>query len=378
MNKIRVTHIHIDYKFVIETRVFEGDYFDNTVIIFENGDKYFGPYREKVIIPKISNKGIKKTVDICNHSDLVVLYGLSLINQKIALSVKSNIKIAWRFFGFELYEKMPEFCYSEKTIKILYPNRLQKYLNKIKLINKTNIRSIFLSRVMKAKKGFIKAVKRIDIFLCLSEEEYHLLKHYYPYLPPLVKFPVWMPENSLSTVENNCKLPIVIVGNNRSPLNNHLDIIEMIDNHTNDKGVEFDILFNYGNYNRYTEEVIKATHKADYYKLIEEFMPYEEFQLYYKKVSALVINSYRQMAVGNIFTALQRGVKVYLNKNNVVLNWLRNEKYTLFTMEDFVNDLESGNIMLTHYEMQYNIQNMTRLSKINTIEIFQKQMLECI
>ena len=148
MTKIKVAHLHTDYKFVIETGVFERDYFDNTIILFENGNPYLGKFKEEAIISKITDKNIKEAVAICNQSDLVVLYGLSPVNQEIALSVKPTVKIAWRFFGFELYGKMPEFCYSEKTIKLLHPSVLQKYLNKIRFFTKTNIRRIVLSREM--------------------------------------------------------------------------------------------------------------------------------------------------------------------------------------------------------------------------------------
>ena len=50
------------------------------------------------------------------------------------------------------------------------------------------------------------------------------------------------------------------------------------------------------------------------------------------------------MAGGNIFLAIQNGVKVYLNKRNVFLTWLKNEVILVYTIEDFDQDLKDNNI----------------------------------
>jgi hypothetical protein len=48
---------------------------------------------------------------------MVVLYDLNFPKAYIANRLPNSIKIVWRFFGLELYGKMPEVVFSEQTIR---------------------------------------------------------------------------------------------------------------------------------------------------------------------------------------------------------------------------------------------------------------------
>jgi hypothetical protein len=72
-------------------------------------------------------------------------------------------------------------------------------------------------------------------------------------------------------------------------------------------------------------------------------MPIAEYNILLQKTDALVINSSKQMALGNIFIAIQNGLKIYLNKNNDILNWLISNNLHVFTIKDFEIDLKLGN-----------------------------------
>ncbi len=98
---------------------FEGDFFDNDVIFIGEKNLYDGYYNDKIIHIKPSLKNFKKIIKYCITADLVVLYSLNLTKSFIANRLPSNVKIAWRFFGHELYSKMPDFEHSELTEKYL-------------------------------------------------------------------------------------------------------------------------------------------------------------------------------------------------------------------------------------------------------------------
>jgi len=88
----------------------------------------------------------------------------------------------------------------------------------------------------------------------------------------------------------------------------------------------------------------------------------------------LVINSYRQMAGNNIFTALGNGVKVYLNRRNVFYTWMKNEGFMIYTIEDFDADLQNNNLRLTDEITKYHVSQLEKFANKYTIEDFQKEI----
>ena len=84
----------------------------------------------------------------------------------MANSLPKNLKIAWRFFGFELCERRKDIFISKKTMHIIKTKDSKK--NKIKIFIKDNLIEI-VNNFIYPKRNFIKAVKRCDFFLGLFE-----------------------------------------------------------------------------------------------------------------------------------------------------------------------------------------------------------------
>lgn len=99
--------------------------------------------------------------------------------------------------------------------------------------------------------------------------------------------------------------------------------------------------FNYGEESSYSEAVLKAASKINGIHIINEFLTIEEYSSIFKKAYAFVFNAYRQMAMGNIFIALQNNVKVYLSTQNTAYYWLLREGFKVFPIDDFLVDLKS-------------------------------------
>ena len=95
-------------------------------------------------------------------------------------------------------------------------------------------------------------------------------------------------------------------------------------------------------------------------------------------LSAAVFNAYRQMAMANIFTALQNGVKVYLNNKNITMQWLLNEGFIIYSIDDFAQDLENGNIVLTEDAAKQNSERLHKMVETYTFEDFQNKLVTLI
>lgn len=378
IDKLKVIHIHTDYKFIIGSETFKGKYFENSIIIIERDKPYSGPFIENSTFFKNTKHDINQIIKICKDADLVVFYGLELIKTKIALRLPKNVKIAWRFFGYELYAKKRNVYLSEKTKQAIKTD-YHKTPFKILKVFFRKIKTYFSLFIFSGSPSilFHRANLRINFFLALSNEEYNHLTSYWK-LPAFIKLPIRSNNcnkdvlRSILPFKQMDKLPIIIVGNSKNEFNNHFDLIDLIEQNINKKKYNFTLLFNYGSEKKYTTVVRQKVIGKKYFKTIEDFMPIENFKLLYKKTSALVINSYRQMAGANVFEGFQNGVKIYLNEKNVMLQWFKNEGFYIFTIEDFEDDLKNNNIFLTQEEANHNLQQLINCSKKYTIDDFQK------
>lgn len=372
MKKIKTVHLHSDFKFVSGTKRLEGEHFENTVIIITNKkDTYKGLYKETAIF--LTPRDLKKCIKYCEDADLVVVYDLDLFKSRVILKLPKNIKIAWRFFGYELYGKREDLFLSEKTRS--YFESAPKRINKLKKI----FYNIKYGR--EPLNIFYQAVNRIDYMMALCTEEYDFLLKLWEDLPEFIQLcfgftkreSLKLPETAIK-IKNQKRL--VVVGNNRLMFNNHLDVIDLIDKSAKKSQYEFAILFNYGVENSYSEAVRQITEGKEYFHLIEDFMSLEEFGVFYQRISALVLNGYRQMAVGNIFSALKTGTKIYLNEKNVFIDWMRNEGFYVYTMEDFEEDLKNDNLFLDKEKAQKNLDLYVRLPEKYWIEDFQNEVYD--
>src|SRR5690625_6779382 len=106
MKKIITYHIHTDIKFVNSIGRFEGGNFVNINIFISDDTKLYKTLDPETLHFKSTD--LDKLVKQCKDADLVVLYDLDNLKSKIALLLPKSVKIAWRFFGYELYSKNRE------------------------------------------------------------------------------------------------------------------------------------------------------------------------------------------------------------------------------------------------------------------------------
>lgn len=368
---VKVIHIHTDLKFISDSDRFKGNLFLNKIIIVSNTKDLKTNYKENVSFYNFSPKSIRKIIERCNEADLVVLYDLDSIKGKIVISLHPNIKIAWRFFGHELYGKDISNYISKLTQQSLELNIFEQ---KIKKIQKY-IYSFFKNLKWGFNKNidFSNVIKRIDYFMCYSREEYEFLLKKWTYLPKFIKLSIPSSFNSIKDFSDKEKS--IIIGNNRSSYNNNLDIIEIIKKSKNSYYYKFNLLFNYGKETKYSQKVRSSVQGLDYFLVINDFMSFDVFNQLYRKTCAAVFNGYRQMALGNIIRCFQFGVKLYLNERNILMKWLKNEGFIIYDINDFNKDLDNNNLSLNNSEINHNAEKLSKLINLYTVDDFQKAIL---
>lgn len=360
MRKKIIVHIHTDPKFVAKSlKRYQNEEIYNKLILlgnqFNNSIKVLDT--EVFFLPE-NNKSLKQIIGLCKDSDMVVLYNLKGIKVKIALNLPKDILTVWRFFGVELYSLLPNKVYSEQTQKFIKSKNIKGIIKKVLLKASPSSLPIF------------KAIKRIDYFMGMYKEEHdYLIKNGFK-LPEFI--PLSFGEYNMSTLNLN-KKPFIVVGNSKTKFNNHLEIVNYLKNNSK---FYVKMFFSYGGENKYTQAVESAVKKNKRIELIKDFLPNEEFQSIYSEASALVINSYRQMALGNIFTAISTGTKIYLSKKNSSYEFFLNNGLKVFAVEDhFYEDWKNSNLYLSRDDAINNLEKLISLHENFDLVSFQKKIL---
>lgn len=386
MEKVKIIHIHDgSSKFILPSlRHFNTEEFENNIVVFGNKNKLAPDLLSRInVLVNIPldyiamNKAIEKIVDLCNSADVVILYDLTFTKSLITDKLNPNVTIIWQFYGYEIYRKIEHHVYSPLSASIIkksFKETVQLNLQKIS-DNLKYLRQYGVTR----EQIFHKAVKRIDYFWGLSSYEYKWLNENWGPLPKFLQRPRVKREHV--EVQLAQKSKSIILGNNRNPFNNHLDLLNIIAPLQNNNNIEYKILFSYGisaKDSKYGKEVLHRASLIKHVTVIDQLLPRDEFDKLYYNTSALVINGYRQMAMGNIFQALLSKVKVYMNEKNPIYTWLLSENFIIHSVKELASDIENNNIQLSEQDALHNINQYNAMSEKYSTANFHKELKEIV
>jgi len=375
MPKAKIVHIHSDIKFVDGTRGFDDKLFENQIVIIGRKGQYTGFFMDVALYYENSRSGLQSIIKFCETADIVVVYDLNFPKSYIVNRLPRSTIVIWRFFGLELYERMSNFVYSELTKRARGVFANNATYHKFKRFGKALLYLIRFQTTPE-KEFFVSAFKRVDYFLGLSEKEFHFLRGIWPKLPPFLQ--IGFDRYDVINKEITHKTNLILLGNNRSAYNNHLDLIEGLEFLKISNEYQFLVLFNYANCKVYSDVVKERSSKIKEIVLLEDFVPLEKFKQLYSDASALVINGYRQMGMGNVFEALRKNTKIYLSEKNVMLDWLIEEGFKVFTINDFFKDVEAGSVTMTVEEAIFNQKQFSNFCKKYSRERFNEAIIEII
>lgn len=362
---MKILHIHTNSKFLTVRDFYEFDSVQNDNLFI--GVSLMHKWIDFRV--KSSVSGLKKAIKIANDYDLILLHDLDYAKAYIANRVNRDIPVIWRFFGYELYRGLPHLMFTEKTKALMeIENANPSFFKKIKtLLSKVNSST----KKVDNRKEYEKAYKRIDYFHCLSEAEYDFLNQNFD-LPEFLQIPYQLNIELEYNPKGGNK---ILIGNNRSPYNNHFDILDIVKNYPEVEKYSF---LNYGPKNHYYQELIKAIEGIENYTAITKFLSLKEFEKFYDEIDAFVLNGHRQMATGNIAAAFQYGVKIYLSKHNAYYSLLKDNDFLVFDVDDLDEDLKNKNITLTKEQARQNIEALNRLNEIHGIDVFISRAKEIV
>src|SRR5699024_2463479 len=214
MGKIKIIHIHSDPKFVARNlKRYQTEDIDNRVIFLGTAADWPKTVAVTPLLLPKNKTAISKAVTACRAADLVIVYDLTKLKSQLVLQLPKTVPVAWRFFGYELYSRCPEQVFSPATLRAKRkdePGRLSIMAFKRWVLH-----------LYPHLGPFAKAVKRINFFFGMFEEEYDYLQNLGFQLPQFIPLPLYPDGNAPPKLDQ--KKPVMLIGNSKNAYNNHLD-----------------------------------------------------------------------------------------------------------------------------------------------------------
>ena len=319
----------------------------NLYYFYTQNKNYKFKYIKKTERIKIFNSLINYVKQF-RRNDIDVLFFYSMVGRNLLLAsiAKSNMKIVWWAWGYDIYNGK---FGAPPLINIdLYKPLTKEFLdnNNLGIVNK--LKGVCYAWIRK------KAIERVDYFMPTIFADYNLIKTQCPFFKAKC-FPNGILPGSFSFCYKKSPGDI-LVGNSLTYSNNHLDIFQKLYDITLDNERKFVIPINYGDAFGGADKLIELTSFSYDTNVLwlKDFLDKKTYLSLFNKISHAIFGVMRQQAMGNIYYCLRTGVKVYLYKDSVVANQLRNEGYIFFSIEDI--DEESLSETLSENDAKHNFE----------------------
>lgn len=268
----------------------------------------------------------------------------------ILKSLPSSAKKVWIAWGADLYgsAKLTNTFYKPLTRK--HRRRMQKATSTLKGPFKDMLFDLgFLVPLtwrvkFKINDNIQNYFNYIDYLCPVIYEDYLLIKKHYPKTP--FKY-LQFSYNVDDSLFSNINQPItsgnnIIVGNSASPVNNHLDAFELLKTVKLKSDQKVIVPLSYGGDKLYIDAVLEYGEK--YFKRnfmpIMNFLPQKDYQIILESVGFGFFNSLRQHAMGNIYTLLFMGAKVFIDEKNPSHSFLKRNNLNFCSLNQTTDNLQ--------------------------------------
>lgn len=286
-------------------------------------------------------------------------------------TLPSNITVVWIFWGADGFLQIPNyldsFCLQTQT-KAYYDENIRVKMKWCKnpFYLYKNYKTYKKSYPTTFYKAYLKATARIDYFAHYIPEDYKLIQKHSPLKAKYINYNYMsVPQFRIPVASMSPKTNNVIIGNSADWSNNHLDLIQTLQECQHSDIEKIYMPLSYGGNPKYIETVSKkgAELLGDKFTPITNFLPLEEYYDILRNVSVALIGTARSQASANIISLLLQGTRVYMDKRSTLYHCLKDAGCILFDLEqDLKKDMKAGKItFLTEEETKQNEQVLIHL-----------------
>ena len=241
----------------------------------------------------------------------------------ILQKVPKHVKIAWYFFGGDIY--------SRHNVDNQFLAPITGFLYRWHDWRKK-------SAVDTSWEIPIGLYKRVDYCLTSIEEEYNFARQYTGASFEFLWYTCYSLEETIgSLLDSKCVGNNVWIGNSAAEKNNHFDVIwallknGLLRKSGNEKVI---VPLSYGS--PWIRNLILKFGKFFFWNrmmALTEFMPREEYNALMLSCSTILLGSYEPAAHGNIITALWLGMRVYLSEKSMAYTFFKRIGVHIYSIE---------------------------------------------
>ena len=349
-----ILHIVHDEKFIdIASKIFEGaSPSNNEYVILSAPSKL--KYIKQTPVQFVEPKDFSKLYSNLNSYEMVIFHCLTDVKLKFLSGIQKSVKLVWIGWGCDYYDLVNKdlaMSYRSKTLDLYSKNRLGFF-------------QVFFRRLRKNFSAFKSGVKdkrdlisKFDYFSPVLPEEYTFVTK------SLKKFPAKYVSWNYGTLEDDFIRGFegaqvsgenILLGNSATYSNNHLDIIDVL-SQTELHNAKIICPLSYGNM-EYQKDVLNSGKAVlqERFHPVTSFMPIEEYTALISSCSIVIMGHLIQQGLGNIVTMLYMGAKVFLDAQNPIYSFFKEQDAYIYSIENFEQE-KDGKLTLDQIEFNRSV-----------------------
>lgn len=342
---MKVIHLVRDEKFIdFFNRKIKGVSSDTHLYVVhaEDPSHELSFIKETEVYKKVGNQyfSSKEMEEDLAGCDVLVVHFLTVQAAIMVLKVASHVKVVWSGWGADYYYLLPggqRALYAPETRKIVDEIDRARITSDPFFLARVLLRP--LRRIYLLRKFIFPAIGRVDFFSSPLPADYGLLRQSIGnfFSAKYVQLNYGDCKSTFGVRSEKRLKENILVGNSASPTNNHLEIFNILKG-INLEGRKVIVPLSYGD-SVYRGHVIKYGHRilGKHFCPIIDFMPLMEYNDLIGSCSVVIMNQFRQQALGNICSVLSSGSKLYLNRKNVTFDFLSERGAIIFSIDDIAS-----------------------------------------
>ena len=334
MRRIRFLHVVKDDKFFhpIMEAFSKCNEIESKSVLFKRR-KVLSYIKEKDNVEIYSEERAFVERIIKSDYDVLYLHSLPLYLYKFIKHIPKDKIVIWWTYGYDIYGQ--QILGLDSFINLnFYGKQTQRARLDVPTIVKLKrlYAKYIISPKLAKQREYI--ISRIDYFQPVCDIDYELMVEYAGLKAKKFYTPFW--GNFYTGNEATRKMQFdgsVLIGNSAAYVQNHFDVWDAIKQYI-DESREVVVPLSYG-VRYYANQIIKIGDKDSHNMLfLDKFLPQEEYFKIFERCSYAVFGTIRQHAMGNVYNALLRGLKVFFYKESYVYKYLKKLGCVVFAIED--------------------------------------------
>lgn len=287
--------------------------------------------------------------------DLIVFHGLDQLKAQLFFKDEVKKKYLWLLWGAEAYGIINNSFLGTKTEELSgrlnKPSILEYFKNLYRAFRYKNLNNT-------EQVNIAEAILNLPSMGILHKEEFDYFVKADVIKPatnfiPFTYYPLeFIFKNPALKIKGNN----ILLGNSATFSNNHIEAIDILSSISLNKR-EVYIPLSYGN-TFYAKAVVDygKSKLPDNCKPMESFLPLQSYNELISNCGIVIMNHYRQQAVGNILASMYMGAKVFLNNTTVYQYLKRIGCFVYLIEEDLLKNGEHALQLLNEDQKEHNRQ----------------------